>query len=157
VCYGIFVRIDGCQATNPTQGLANPPVAACVGAFVSCDAQHVVNAGACVLRWQQYWQNPTPASNSESGMRGLTAVTVAGNGSLIVGGSGGLVSQYHVQAYPACVNTPTTCYAREYNNVTVFQSNISGINAGNMISPYNDWDLWYDSGHTGRRMAGQNV
>ncbi len=143
-CFSIYVRVDGPQG--------------------SCNAQQVYIAATttCEPRWQKYWSSPDGASaTSESGLRGLTAVT---NGTVLLTGAEGSGPQafYRIPPLPGCASitngvvtiTNTTCATVEESTLTAID-NATGMTAGNTVAPYNGFSLFYDWTGTGRRIVPQ--
>jgi hypothetical protein len=95
-----------------------------------------------------------PASNSGSGVRGLTEVEYSGSSTLLVGTDGAPTEQYRLVPYPngSCNVVPSTCYKLDYTNVPP-----SRISVGSFVSPYNEWSLWYNSNGVAFNFGGQSM
>ena len=134
ICFQIFVRIDG--PLGP------------------CNAQQVYLDGSCQSRWLLYWTDPTPSSDSGSGVRGLTEVEYSGRRALLVGTDGALTEQYRLIPYgtDGCNVAPGTCYTLEYTNVPP-----PGISVESFVSPFNQWSLWYSANGVARNFGGQGM
>ena len=134
ICFQIFVRIDGPQG--------------------SCNAQQVYLGGSCQSRWTLYWTDPTPASNSGSGVRGLTEVEYSGSSTLLVGADGGPTEQYRIIPYVpgGCNVMPSTCYKLEYTNAPP-----PGISIESYVSPFNEWSPWYSGNGVAYNFGGQGM
>ena len=134
ICFQIFVRIDGPQEF--------------------CNAQQVYLGGICQSRWLLDWTDPTPSSNSGSGVRGLSEVEYSGSSALLVGTDGALTEQYRLIPYGTggCNVAPSTCYTLEYTNIPP-----SGIAVESFVSPFNDWVPWRNFNGVAYYFGGQGM
>lgn len=126
ICHQIYMRLDG--ATG------------------DCHPDQVSIAGNCLQRWKLFWTDPEPSS-SETGLRGLTTITVQGKDWLLIGGEGYLIHIYRID--------PVTGAAQPELDVINFLSNLWNISkVSYTIAPYNRMPLWFDEAGTAKRIIG---
>ena len=127
VCWRVYARVDGNQGNcNPSQ----------------------VNTGGnqCSPRWKQFWDDPH-ATQGESGLRGLTTVSISGKQYLLIGSEG---PSMHITRLD-----PDTADSTVELDVSDYIQSHWGTSTGYGIIPYNSpASLVYNANGRGRRIFG---